>query len=200
MNKSVKSCLILVMVFVIIVVAGVAVMFFADLCPPQGPWPMPPWCASEVASPSVQPTTAPAETQPIAQFTSTPEIITVDLTISVPYWTQGDVYLGIGDNPAFLKLERVNEATYKGTASLNKDAEYYYSRGTLETKSINTFKPTDLPQGLNAVIDWADSAKGYFAIRIPERCNLRGNALAARTIGRGWNHRTQPGPGQRFWN
>jgi hypothetical protein len=159
MKKSVKSCLIAVLVFATVCIAGVAVMFFADLCPPQGPWPIPPWCEPEIESPVVQSTTAPILAQPTAQSTSTPQIITVELTVSVPYWTEGDVYLGIGDNATSLKLERVNEVTYKGTAFLDKEVEYYYSRGTIETKSVNSFKLTDLPQGLNAVVDWADSQK-----------------------------------------
>lgn len=164
MKKSIKSCLIAVFVLVIVCMVGVAGMYFANLCPPQGPWPMPPWCAPGIASPAVQPTTAPPTTaptakQPIAQPTSKPEPITINLTVTVPYWTQGDVYLGFGDNASYLKLEKVNEVTYKGTATLEAGAEYYYSRGTFETKSINTFKTTDLPKGLNAVVDWVDSQK-----------------------------------------
>jgi hypothetical protein len=95
----------------------------------------------------------------ISKPTSTPKPIELSLFVTVPYWTIGDVYLGIGENPAFLKMEKINEVTYRGTAKLEKDAEYYYSRGSLATKSTTTFKPTDLPVGLNAVIDWVDSNK-----------------------------------------
>lgn len=88
-----------------------------------------------------------------------PELVNIDLTVTVPYWTTGDVYLGVGDNTTYFKLEKVNEVTYKGTAKLEKSAEYYYSRGSLATKSTTTFKVTDLPKGLNAVVDWVDSNK-----------------------------------------
>jgi len=87
------------------------------------------------------------------------ESLEINLVVTVPYWTNGDVYLGVGDNPAYLKLEKVNEVTYKGTAELEKDAEYYYSRGSLTTKSTTSYEPTEVPKGLNAVIDWIDSDK-----------------------------------------
>ncbi|MBM3181859.1 MAG: hypothetical protein FJZ86_16130 [Chloroflexi bacterium] len=45
MKKGLKSCLIVVLVLVGLCIGGAAVMFFSNLCPPQGPWPMPPWCA-----------------------------------------------------------------------------------------------------------------------------------------------------------
>lgn len=44
MKKGLKSCLIVVPVLVGLCIVGVAVMFFSNLCPPKGPWPMPPWC------------------------------------------------------------------------------------------------------------------------------------------------------------
>ncbi len=44
MKKGLKSCLIVVLVLVGLCIVGTAVMFFFNLCPPQGPWPTPPWC------------------------------------------------------------------------------------------------------------------------------------------------------------
>lgn len=106
----------------------------------------------------------PKEEQPIISPKTTEtakpkQMVEVSLTVTVPYWNQGDVYLGVADNPTYLKLEKVNEVTYKGMTKIEKDGEYYYSRGSLATKSANTFKATDLPKGLNAVIDWIDSNK-----------------------------------------
>ena len=100
----------------------------------------------------------PAEESVMEEAKSKPTI-DISLTVTVPYWTQGDVYLGIGDNPTYLKFEKINEVTYKGTAKLEKDSEYYYSRGSLATKSVDTFRTADVPKGLNAVIDWIDSGK-----------------------------------------
>jgi hypothetical protein len=53
MNKGLKSSLIVVLVLAGLCIAGVAVMFFGNLCPPQGPWPMPPWCKGSVAMPNI---------------------------------------------------------------------------------------------------------------------------------------------------
>lgn len=53
MNEGLKSSLIVVLVLAGLCIAGVAVMFFGNLCPPQGPWPMPPWCKGSVAMPNI---------------------------------------------------------------------------------------------------------------------------------------------------
>jgi hypothetical protein len=54
MKKVLKFPLIVVLVLVGLCIVGTAVMFFFNLCPPQGPWPMPPWCAGEGGQPGGQ--------------------------------------------------------------------------------------------------------------------------------------------------
>lgn len=152
-----KTFLILIVSAVGLFITATAVMFVFQWCPPQGPWPTPPWCEDEAR--------------------------TTDVIVTVPYWTTGDVYLGVGDNPIFLKLEKINEVTYKGTVILQKNAEYYYSRGSLATKSTTTFNVTDIPRGLNAVIDWVDSNKSI---------SLSGFQKGALFGGSGW-HPEKPG-------
>ncbi len=44
MKKTSKACLIVVLTMLGLCVASIVFMFAADLCPPAGPWPMPPWC------------------------------------------------------------------------------------------------------------------------------------------------------------
>jgi len=44
MKKSVKTCLIILIIVGLLCVFGIAAMFFLKVCPPQGPWMMPPWC------------------------------------------------------------------------------------------------------------------------------------------------------------
>lgn len=44
MKKGVKACLVLVLILGGLCVAGVAIMAAMDFCPPEGPWPAPPWC------------------------------------------------------------------------------------------------------------------------------------------------------------
>lgn len=45
MTGSVKAVLIVLAFLLGILVLGVVLMVALDLCPPQGPWPRPPWCA-----------------------------------------------------------------------------------------------------------------------------------------------------------
>ena len=53
MKKTLKSCFIILAVILGVCITGVAVMFFTKLCPPQGPWPMPPWCEGGVVMPNI---------------------------------------------------------------------------------------------------------------------------------------------------
>lgn len=46
MNKTIKSCLVILILLFLLVIATVGAMFFLDICPPRGPWPMPPWCSN----------------------------------------------------------------------------------------------------------------------------------------------------------
>ena len=46
MKKPFKSCLIIVLIFFFVILVGILVMFLARICPPAGPWPMPPWCSA----------------------------------------------------------------------------------------------------------------------------------------------------------
>jgi hypothetical protein len=46
MKKGAKSCLLIVLGGVVLIVLGVVLMFVLHICPPSGPWPMPPWCAA----------------------------------------------------------------------------------------------------------------------------------------------------------
>lgn len=77
MKKGMKSCLIVVLVLGGLCIIGVAVIFVSNLCPPQGPWPMPPWChGSGVALFPDTPTmptvpTNPASTKTVTQFIPT---------------------------------------------------------------------------------------------------------------------------------
>jgi len=69
------------------------------------------------------------------------------------------VYLGVGENPTLLKLDKVNEVTYKGTVTVKSNEYIYFSRGAIDTRSTTSFKPTDKPQGLYAVANWVDMDK-----------------------------------------
>ena len=134
-----KTFLVSIIGVVGLFVAATAVMFVFKTCPPQGPWPTPPWCIQ----------------QPID----------FNLTVTVPYWTEGDVYLGVGNNASYLKLNHLESVFYSGTAKIGKGEQYYYSRGSLATRSW-TISRQWAPNGLDAVTDWIDSTK-------PSQCRRR---------------------------
>jgi hypothetical protein len=98
MKKGLKSCLIVVVVLVGLGVAGLAAMFFAKLCPPQGPWPMPPWCGEGMALPTI-PENLPSlmGTQAAAPFVPTPTPLIYQLppddaqVFSSPEWEQNPI-------------------------------------------------------------------------------------------------------------
>lgn len=131
-----KISLIIISIFVLII-SIIGSMFIFKLCPPDGPWPTPPWCKNS----------------PSKLGANNGEII-----VSVPYWTQGDVYLGVKDNATYLKLDKIDNVTFEGEVSLKKGTPYYYSLGTIDTKSQNAFTASGSLK-MDAVIDWKNSNK-----------------------------------------
>lgn len=45
MKKSFKSCLAFLLLLALLLAGAVGAMFALDFCPPEGPWPRPPWCS-----------------------------------------------------------------------------------------------------------------------------------------------------------
>jgi len=148
MNEVLKNLGIIIGV----IVSATLIMAIFQICPPSGPWPMPPWCEEKITPPATSPEVKPPASKP-------PETIDFSLTVTVPYWTEGDVYLGIGNNASYLKLNHLESVFYSGTAKIGKGEQYYYSRGSLATRSTDNFTPMELPNGLDAVTDWIDSTK-----------------------------------------
>ncbi|MGB2727223.1 MAG: hypothetical protein WBD09_01935 [Halobacteriota archaeon] len=161
MKKAVKIPSIIVGSLVLILV----LMAVFNICPPQGPWPMPPWCKSSIETPQIPSATTPTKAPTTVQPTETPqpgtkpEMITIDLVVTVPYWTQGDVYLGVGDNSTYLKLDKVNEVTYMGDVEIENGTHHYYSRGSVDTKEVYSNRRLEEVQVFDAVLDWDDSNK-----------------------------------------
>ena len=108
---------------IIFIVLGISVVLLAltgvlKICPPQGPWPMPPWCGgdgyqiripkisipkfqipslgspatSDQPTPGIKPETKPAAIKPAAPFV-------IDFTVQVPENTPNHtiIYLQIGE-------------------------------------------------------------------------------------------------------
>lgn len=53
MKKVFVSCLVIVLALAGMCIAGVLIMFLTNACPPQGPWPLPPWCEGGISLPAV---------------------------------------------------------------------------------------------------------------------------------------------------
>ncbi len=74
MKKILKSCAYVSLATIVLCIAGVAVMFATKLCPPAGPWPMPPWCAgSQPIFESIATSTIPAFSPFYDQFGCLPK-------------------------------------------------------------------------------------------------------------------------------
>lgn len=142
MKKGFKSCLVVLLVLAGLCLAGVAGMYFARLCPPQGPWPMPPWCSvSEAEAPvSIQEVLENGECPPpgpwpVPPWCENPETLAnegedaaVSFWVTLPYTTQVEsVALSIdGQEP--LLMEKAGELSYQTQITLpgQQEAGYTY--------------------------------------------------------------------------
>jgi hypothetical protein len=85
--------------------------------------------------------------------------VQVSFTVTVPFWTSGDIYVGIGDNPTYLKLDAYNEVLYTGQVTLPLGAAYYYSRGSLETADSTSGRQITSGRVTDAVFGWKDDQR-----------------------------------------
>ena len=133
----------------VLLIVLLAIPAFLGLCPPSGPWPMPPWCSkADAIVPEMQ-------GQPLAK-----NILDVNFTLTVPYWTKGDVYLGVGDNSTFLRLAKINEVIYSGKAELAKGTEYYYV--SEDGKDSGDKRKVEKERTDDYVVDWTGINKNIF--------------------------------------
>src|SRR3989338_6214755 len=151
-----------------IFVALLALMAVFKICPPQGPWPMPPWCEGGIQLPKINlpglpstPSTEGAHStkQETKSAPTKAEIVTANVIVTVPYWTTGDVYVGLGNNPKYIKLERVNDVIFKGTISMPKNSAYYYASGEPAVKEAPISRKFLNGNIYDFVQDWENSSK-----------------------------------------
>ncbi len=62
MNKGLKISLIVILVIIACCLALMGVMFAAKICPPAGPWPLPPWCQGGISIPAWPGSSQPSQT------------------------------------------------------------------------------------------------------------------------------------------
>ncbi len=101
MKKSFKTCLIILIIVGLLCVISIAAMFFLKICPPQGPWMMPPWCEKSETntSPNLSPSSS---TQPSIKVDNNPSYI--------PY----------GEGLDYLKVPRIYITWAKGNEIFEK--------------------------------------------------------------------------------
>ncbi len=158
MKNIVRAGLYILIGLVSVIAVGVLVMYLGHICPPQGPWPTPPWCAhagESKAENGNQPVAVKSTAEDSPTQSPIPDL-DYSILVSVPFWTEGDIYLGLDGQPAYSKLEPINSTLYHGTVSLPQDAEYYYSLGTEEQRSRSTYR-ADFPESYDAVVNWVST-------------------------------------------
>ena len=166
MNKIIK----IISGIIGIVILLLVVMAIFNICPPKGNWPAPPWCSNDTNTSlsnntNIQNIDINTQSNNLDNNTQTdikklePLLIDYNVTVSVPYWTNNDVYLGVDDNAEFLKLNKVNNTLFVGQTKLKKNSVYYYSKGSKDTTSLRTYDVNEVPIGLDSVINWKDSVK-----------------------------------------
>jgi hypothetical protein len=112
MKKTILTCLGVLLALSVLCLGGAGVMFATKLCPPKGPWPMPPWCEGGVALPGLP-------GMPVSPGLPTAKD-------SFAYYRPGEI-AGLLDGPVFLisphfgKPETMIPSTGAGWASLKED-------------------------------------------------------------------------------
>ncbi len=143
------------------------IMYAFNICPPEGPWPSPPWCQHKVVIENK--TNAINETQEIKL---SEEKYQINFTVLVPEGTD-KVYFEFVDfpNPFWwyekrYEMKKINNTLYTINISLGKGEfiRYRYSRGDFKwevdadgIKSYRMFKQGNVSFVRNVVYSWEDT-------------------------------------------
>lgn len=124
---------------IILVTVTMAVMFFAKICPPKGPWPMPPWCAYKSES--------------IVKDSET----TATFFVSVPLPAPENLQLTI-NNHAPIQMEKVSESVFSAQAPVKGWEEIVYSYHTqgdeLRSRNFRATIRQNSQKILNGLLSW----------------------------------------------
>jgi hypothetical protein len=152
MKKRTKSCLSIVLILVALCITGSVAVVIKDICPPLGPWPMPPWCdGSEkpfVINPQAITRNLPA---PLTFTVSVPANTPEHTTVYIEFYTKtGENY----NNVAMQKTgqnEWVLRDSYFYVHLQEKGTLYYrYSRNMWGYTGAEEFEP-DSPDSYRVV-------------------------------------------------
>jgi hypothetical protein len=145
MKKGLLTCLVVILVIFGLIIAGVAAMFFAKICPPQGPWPMPPWCGEDsrtfsIPVPPMPPQDIPSieeiseiPTLPKIALTEAPEL-EIEKAVVIPTRVDEIPYPEFYNNPTFTKAVVKDPYCALVQAQVAYPAEYL---GSYEFPAVN---------------------------------------------------------------
>lgn len=106
MKKGALTCLIIVLILIALIVIAVLTMFLLKICPPNGPWPMPPWCKADSSSSidSLLPDLPEISELPLLKPTPEEEI-EIDQAIVLPTQIQSISYPDFYNEPSFTTVK-----------------------------------------------------------------------------------------------
>ncbi len=114
-----KKFIFFIGLIVLLLIAGTALMFFTKWCPPQGPWPTPPWCASP-ESRNFSPKTL--------SYIAYPEKTKADFKLGIgtmDIWGNPHMYINLGEDTtklyrsALTRIGAIKSNTYLFTDFIN---------------------------------------------------------------------------------
>ena len=144
MKKGLKFPLIVVLVLAGLFIGGTAVMFFAKLCPPAGPWPTPPWCGIN----SQDTYNLPPISFPLS--VPTPEVLTIENAIVFPTDKGAIDYPDMFTNPTITSAQVIDPYCAIEQEEVAFPAEYL---GSYEFPQVNG---APLPAEINRIVGIKD--------------------------------------------
>ena len=143
MKKIVKSCLLIILVLVGLIVAGVAILAAKDLCPPEGPWPAPPWCDGSEELFYIDPQDIPIDVgSPLSFTVQVPENTPPHTTVYLRVYTESGNIVQNG------KMEQIGEREWMydnislyGLLKANGTLKYRYNRNDFGYSGAEEFTP-----------------------------------------------------------
>jgi len=119
MKKGMKSILIIIFALSGLCIAGFIAMLLFNICPPIGPWPIPPWCKNVS-----QETVNLPEVDLPKVLSSTPEEITIENGIVVPTDVKVIDYPDMFNTPAIISSQVINPYCAIDQSRVAYPAEY----------------------------------------------------------------------------
>jgi len=137
MKKVMKISLIIISIFVLIMII-ISSMFLFKLCPPEGPWPTPPWCASPEIGAGVA--------------------TTASFFVSIPYNTPGEDIYFVTEGKEPIKMKKVGELSYQISRDVvgQETLKYKYATNSGASDNFQTIITKKYFKKYDGVSGWDD--------------------------------------------